>query len=111
MRVWTPGLVARLQAFLQRGGRVALIGSPLDRRGQRTGTAIDVAEGTQRATLRGATRGTRQRGAGRPPRQASPGNARSVSTTPSSVMTAALATGRPRIARPLEGTRANTRRA
>jgi hypothetical protein len=58
MRVWTPGLIARLQAFLQRGGRVALIGSPLDRRAQRTGTAIDVAEGTQRATLRGATRGT-----------------------------------------------------
>jgi len=57
MHVWTPGLVARLRAFLQRGGRVALIDAPLDRRGQRHGGTIVVADGVAPAVLPGATQG------------------------------------------------------
>ena len=57
MHVWTPGLVGRLRAFLQRGGRVALIDAPLDRRGQRQGGTIVVADGVAPAVLPGATQG------------------------------------------------------
>jgi hypothetical protein len=58
MHVWSPGLRDRLRAFITRGGRVALISSPLDRRALRDGTAIVVADGTQPAGLTGVTRGS-----------------------------------------------------
>ncbi len=58
MQVWSAGLRDRLRAFLGRGGRVALISSPLDRRAQRDGTAITVAAGTDAASLTGVTRGS-----------------------------------------------------
>jgi flagellar hook capping protein FlgD len=57
MRVWTRGLVARLRAFLRRGGHVALIEAPLDRRGVRSGGELTVAGGHAPVALPGATRG------------------------------------------------------
>ena len=58
MHAWSPGLRDRLRAFIGRGGRVALISSPLDRRALRDGTAIVVADGTDTAGLTGVTRGS-----------------------------------------------------
>jgi hypothetical protein len=58
MHVWSPGLRDRLRAFITRGGRVALISSPLDRRALRDGTAIVVADGTEPAGLTRVTRGS-----------------------------------------------------
>ena len=58
MHVWSPGLRDRLRAFVARGGRVSLIVSPLDRRATRDGTAIEVADGTDRAELTCVTRGS-----------------------------------------------------
>jgi hypothetical protein len=57
MQVWSPGLRDRLRAFVTRGGRVALISSPLDRRALRDGTAIVVADGTSPAGLTKVTQG------------------------------------------------------
>ncbi len=42
MRVWTPRLIAVLQTFARRGGRIALIASPLDRRGERVRNTLVV---------------------------------------------------------------------
>jgi hypothetical protein len=58
MRVWTPAVVARLRAFLRRGGRVALIEAPLDRRGVRAGAELAVGAAPAPATLPGATQGS-----------------------------------------------------
>ena len=58
MQVWSRGLRDRLRAFIARGGRVSLIGSPLDRRALRDGTSIVVADGTASAGLTGVTRGS-----------------------------------------------------
>lgn len=57
MRVWSPGLRDRLRTFVKRGGRVALISSPLDRRALRDGKAITVEVGIDRARLTGVTQG------------------------------------------------------
>jgi hypothetical protein len=58
MQVWSPGLRDRLRTFIARGGRVALISSPLDRRALRDGRAMTVAAGTDGARLSGVTRGS-----------------------------------------------------
>ncbi|MDX6377848.1 MAG: hypothetical protein QOE98_2151 [Gaiellaceae bacterium] len=56
MHVWSPGLRDRLRTFVARGGRVALISSPLDRRALRDGNAIAVEDGIDEARLTGVTR-------------------------------------------------------
>ncbi len=111
MRVWSPGLRGRLRTFIAGGGRVSLIASPLDRRALRDGDAMTVGRRHRSRAARGRHARRRRRGRDRAAGQASPGSARRVSTRPRIVITAALATGRPRIARPDDGMRANSRRA
>ncbi len=49
--VWTPGLLARVQRFVQEGGKVRLVASPLDRRATRIEAILFVADGTATAIL------------------------------------------------------------